>query len=722
MLEYQYVPLDVDTGELRLLELHPGCHDDPVKITIFSVAFSVPEPTEHRRKTKEEIQASVPAAWSVMETLENRIIFVDDLDQSTTWDHPDPEYDRKNYEAAVEPRLAEFEPKYEALSYTWGSPENQAALEVGLEDCTSELHVGSNLANALRDLRRRIESRILWVDAICINQKDLVERGQQVARMGSIYTYAQRVVVWLGPSSHDSSLAFSSLQHLGKQFELTICNNWVRAPNATEVHWKARDVNEWPIDEATWQSVCNLILRPWFGRLWIIQEIQLANRVSILQCGSDEISWYHLRRALLRCAAFTRHDCSQTAQSRLVYLSNMAKHLKNEPPLRLFELARTSECSDPRDRIYALLGLLPDTLSKQICPQYAAPTKEIYKQTFLTYAEWSGSLEPLCSAGPSWVPDWSILGLSEKFLLQNTNASSHSTAEFVHVSSDILEVTGVLFDTVVDIRGPIPKDPYEVLCMAYGFWFTNKRPAPLYPTGESLAQACAWTLACGFFCDKWINYAGIAHSLEDAQKPFQQLQEATDEEGYSFDQYLREFSFRFPFIMNAIGKTMFRTSKGYFGVVSAEVLPGDKVCILLGCPMPAILRKERSEEYTFIRCAHIHGLMEGEALLGPLPENWTVIMEQDQHGHARPVYIHSTARKGTSFRHRRNETRTFNDPRIGPLSPQWTLASSVSVPWTYRTQDQYENQTTGRIVHSDPRLLPRALKARGIKLEKFLMI
>lgn len=210
--------------------------------------------------------------------------------------------------------------------------------------------------------------------------------------------------------------------------------------------------------------------------------------------------------------------------------------------------------------------------------------------------------------------------------------------------------------------------------------------------------------------------------MEDTHRPFQILQEATGADGYSFDEYVREFAFRFPYIMRAIGKTIFRTSKGYFGVVSAKVLPGDKVCVLLGCPMPAILRKGQSEEYKFIRCAHVHGLMEGQALLGPLLENWSAIIEQDEHGHVRPAFLHSTPKKGSAFLHAKNETRTIHDPRLGPLSSQWELLSSVSVPWTHKTHDQYKNRASGRIVHSDPPLFPRELRARGVKLDTFSMI
>ena len=89
-------------------------------------------------------------------------------------------------------------PKYEALSYTWGRADDLRAIELN----GTRVEVRKNLALALVHLRHTSEERVLWIDAICINQADLEERNRQVELMSYIYARAKRVLVWLGIIVH----------------------------------------------------------------------------------------------------------------------------------------------------------------------------------------------------------------------------------------------------------------------------------------------------------------------------------------------------------------------------------------------------------------------------------------------------------------------------------------------------------------------------------------
>lgn len=93
-------------------------------------------------------------------------------------------------------------PQYEALSYVWGDPNNTAPIVVQ----GHTLQVTTNLEVALRHLRYSNKVRVLWIDAIVINQIDLDERTEQVALMGDIYSKAASVRIWLGPADDDSDL------------------------------------------------------------------------------------------------------------------------------------------------------------------------------------------------------------------------------------------------------------------------------------------------------------------------------------------------------------------------------------------------------------------------------------------------------------------------------------------------------------------------------------
>jgi hypothetical protein len=131
---------------------------------------------------------------------------------------------------------SEFEPKYEALSYTWGSPNNRQSLQIVSEDGKEEareMMIQESLGLALRHLRLADEMRTLWMDYLSINQGDLPECGFEVGRMSEIYKRAYRVVVWLGTSSESSKSALSTLEAYAGQFELTRTNGLLPYPDSS---------------------------------------------------------------------------------------------------------------------------------------------------------------------------------------------------------------------------------------------------------------------------------------------------------------------------------------------------------------------------------------------------------------------------------------------------------------------------------------------------------
>ena len=100
-------------------------------------------------------------------------------------------------------------PSYEALSYAWGDPKCTNNIRIG----EAKLGVATNLYVALQYLRSETKPRVLWIDAICINQTDLPERGQQVRIMDSIYRGAECVLAWLGERNESSDAAFHPLKN-----------------------------------------------------------------------------------------------------------------------------------------------------------------------------------------------------------------------------------------------------------------------------------------------------------------------------------------------------------------------------------------------------------------------------------------------------------------------------------------------------------------------------
>lgn len=252
-------------------------------------------------------------------------------------------------------------------------------------------------------------------------------------------------------------------------------------------------------------------------------------------------------------------------------------------------------------------------------------------------------------------------------------ASSESVAVYQYKQPDVLEVKGVFMDTVEQTGGSVR--------------FRG-----------TVTSSVGWILSDNFIeRDQLVDSDGRL-SMEKALK------------------YLEEYGgmgngvqfFSHP----STEKYIFRTTSGRLGLTTVPVHRGDQIAVLLGCSMPAILRKVSPSHHTFITCGYVGGLMEGEALLGPLPQEWEVIREQIGHdGKIRPIFVNI-----------RTGTKHSDDPRMEIMSSEWEWIGSTSFTWTYRTLHRYRNNETGQTVLGDPRLLPEALEARGVMLQTIAML
>ena len=165
---------------------------------------------------------------------------------------------------------------YAALSYTWGKGERTASMEILYEHNAYKFKITPNLEAILKRLKSedRPASHIvqyLWVDAICINQDDKEERNVQVRRMGTIFSEAEKVIVWLGEEKENSDKAIKFI------------------PNVLDLDAAPKLASDQKYIE-DWDSFFNLLRRPWFSRRWVIQEIAFAQKAWVY-CGSKKILW-----------------------------------------------------------------------------------------------------------------------------------------------------------------------------------------------------------------------------------------------------------------------------------------------------------------------------------------------------------------------------------------------------------------------------------------------
>ena len=147
------------------------------------------------------------------------------------------------------------------------------------------------------------KARLLWADAICIDQSNLRERGEQVQLMRSIYQQAKEVLVWLGPEDEDGGgeEVFEFLNRLWEECSGTNASS-VRKSGAFAIlgSFKQLDLQTFPSkDSPFWYLLHCFYRQPWFTRVWIIQEVAISTSALIMY-GKEEISWQKLGLASAR--------------------------------------------------------------------------------------------------------------------------------------------------------------------------------------------------------------------------------------------------------------------------------------------------------------------------------------------------------------------------------------------------------------------------------------
>ncbi|KAG8158587.1 hypothetical protein KVR01_011709 [Diaporthe batatas] len=345
----------------------------------------------------------------------------------------------------TEHRLSDFKgnpERYTALSYAWGDPKLSHEIWLGDE----RFLVSANLESALRHLRRRDSPVRLWVDAVCINQADVVEKNSQVQQMRNIFSAATDTIAWLGPA--EGNTALSAWNFLERHSEWALNGDreidyTIPAKLETDLLSFRGEFRDLEID---------VLSRPWFRRLWVFQEAVLSRHL-LVQCGYRRITWDDFSRTVLQSHrrddryGFSiqndgRRDIVQAiTRARREYLQlHGATHHPELPQspeasravspsgmlniLRLLHMGRYLQASDARDKIFGLLGiaegidttdarfrvdysLSPRRLHEQFAKNLIATTNSLEILSYVDFTVRTGGLGPSATVEtPSWVPCW----------------------------------------------------------------------------------------------------------------------------------------------------------------------------------------------------------------------------------------------------------------------------------------------------------------------------
>lgn len=392
---------------------------------------------------------------------------------------------------------------YEALSYVWGDPNATKDIQVNGQS----LPVTENLHNALHRLRRPKESRILWIDAICIDQKNDLEKGHQVGLMSRIYTFASGIVIWLGDVSfqdeNSATSAFNSFKDTNDRL--------ATASGA-------------PSREGIYRCYERLMSSPWFARSWTVQEAILARKLTvmlgpgfasfddILSC--EDSLWRTLRKAEVkvvpgcyRAIAGMRKQRRHPGGTGLTFLNAIHRYWDHE-------------ATDSRDKIYALLGIVNDWQGfNEISADYTIDANRVFARATFEIIRRQRSVEFLSTVvlgsgesdgKPSWIPpftsatlkrakeryrsrptadlhlyDTSVLSMNGKFCQSITSAflQRHfvdmNMLEFEKIYRDALEsATGIPGMVYQYMHSTIYRNNAELMHLRSLLWKRRSLPPP----------------------------------------------------------------------------------------------------------------------------------------------------------------------------------------------------------------------------------------------------
>jgi hypothetical protein len=565
---------------------------------------------------------------------------------------------------------------FAALSYAWGDPTDTRMIYVN----GHRMFVTKNLEAALRQLRVIQFVTLangkpffsLWVDAICINQSDLNERSQQVQRMRLIYAKARIVVAWLGEAEDESEKAMKYIKAVGEKFDLpqpmyqTMYLPAETGPGSAEY-----------LGEGIARAICELFCRPYWQRLWVVQELAVGEVV--VMCGQEYASWRHFMIAARRLTQYAWYEFISLLNYEVVHhryevkpnpmrASNLIDECYLQvlrygavpDILHIVETGRTLQTTDPRDKVYGLLGLMKPTLSAAIVPNYSSDSENVLLAFAVAAIKEERNLELLravdvvtsSSLLPSWVP---ILHRKPRafcigytFMPAPVFCCSGAMKPVMTILQHIhLQVKGILLDTIHGLGAvhEFDRREYDDPSLNLSIMKSGNSRNP-YGDVEAIRRALWQTLLAG------------ADRLQDGTPiDIGKVKLATDYRNvmrrpnyYDGDSEVVYFIKQFLYANQGLeicgmelvsllctaqasglidtslveqvisivyqsisGRRVVITRNGYIGIGRSYTRHGDIIAIVPGCSVPLALRR-LGDGFIVIGDCYIHGIMNGEAV------------------------------------------------------------------------------------------------------------
>lgn len=556
-----------------------------------------------------------------------------------------------------------------AVSYVWGDPAAVCDIEINGIACK----IGASLYATLHSIRKNTKLRVLWADALCINQSDKDEKSWQVQQMAAIYSRARATLSWLGPSSEDSKLALETLAEFDKTTSRsfwTIQHAKEGGPPPSKIKNSALQIAG---DSSNWSAIVNMCARPYWSRIWIFQEMACAQERYFL-CGDCvsrgidrpialllawQVTREETRENLLNPQCLSMVDSVQTFRFHGNFPADAPYYIRpgtlHDILLKLNRLNTT----EMRDKIYAPLGVATDRDQLGIVPDYSKDLGLIFTETACALIR-TGCLAVLVSAGsqektlqmPSWVPDWStdINGdFGRTYRADKGHSQRSSTLKAIPPLSDCVTLDGYVVGKITWIHDACPETALESLGVesdasprfsdwlnhfeaaitsTYGHEGSDRKSKGGYNTLESAiaellcavgGQRPVWSLLAN-------PYLEVYKALRSANSLKSLLQDLGNVSSRSKDSQLMSYIKRIQQILET-GSRPYRTDSGAMGLTGKDKDSVDDLVVLIpGASVPCVLRTldregitesssstlQPSGHYQLVGVTYIHGIMDGE--------------------------------------------------------------------------------------------------------------
>ncbi|KAH7410471.1 heterokaryon incompatibility protein-domain-containing protein [Phaeosphaeria sp. MPI-PUGE-AT-0046c] len=558
--------------------------------------------------------------------------------------------------------LEDINLKYEALSYVWGESIEGRVIYVEGESKP----VTDSLWRALRALRYWDKERTLWVDATCIDQSNDDERSQQVALMYTIYTQASCVHIWLGEPFDNIELALQFFQDFaGVDLDARNLRSYVSPGLFDDSLEESTLSSEAKESIHTLTAIEKFMEAPWWTRTWTVQEFVLSKR-AVFHCGMHTLNadtlmqcaWHLDRHTLFKCVCVIiplgwKVQVERSFQPLYLFMRLKSYHLS------FIECAgevRLRFASDPRDKIYGLLGLGADSMSGLVRPNYSMAVEEVYETLVISLLKVTKVLDILSHVKveghnklllPSFVPDWSSRASGEfdiwsprQSLLCAYNTCLDTEADF-KAEPGVLFVRGRIYDIVQSVAigslgDPLSSIDTKILDELLEF----ARISPKHKDFEEKEERF-WIAMCAGILPKDQD-TPIQHDelqLQPISANFQRISSLERARYQKYDQFIRSTdNGRLKTYMEGIdelgddqlrvaitcahsGRRGMASERGSIGLVPMNARAGDVVAVLTGGRVPIILRPEAGY-YTVVGDAYVHGIMDGEAMRDTNELDW----------------------------------------------------------------------------------------------------